>query len=160
MGLRGILDHRNAMPVGDRQDRIHIGQPTVQMHRDDGPGARRDGALDHGRVDVEGPRIGIDQHRRCAGIADGGDRRDEGHRRGDHLIARPDAEGEQRQVQRRRARVQRDRLARPAIGGEAALEGLDARAGDIGAARQGLEHRGIEFLANARILRADIKQGS
>ena len=33
--LRGVLDHRDAVPRGDRQDRVHVGRLPVEMHRHD-----------------------------------------------------------------------------------------------------------------------------
>ena len=115
-------------------------------------------ALDARRVDVPGERIGIDQHRRRAGIADGRDRRDEGHGGRDHLVAWPDTEREQREMQRGGAGIQRHGFPGAGKGGEGLLEGIDLRTGDVGAARQRLEHRGVEFRLDAGVLGAKIKQ--
>ena len=81
MRLGGVLDDRQAVLRGDRHDGVHVGQATVQVDGHDRLGARRDRALDARRVHRPGGRIDIDEHRRRAGVADGRDRRDEGHRR-------------------------------------------------------------------------------
>ena len=60
-----------------------------------------------------------------AGVADRRDGRDEGEGHGDHLVARADAGGEQRQVQRAGAGVDGDGVRRAAVGGEVALERRD-----------------------------------
>ena len=154
MRLGGVLDDLQAMLRGDRHDGVHVGHATVQVDGDNGLGARRDRALDGRRVDVPGERIGIDQHWRRAGVADGRDRGDEGHGGRDHLVARADAKREQREVQRGGAGIQRHGFLGMGVGGEGFLEGIDLRAGNIGAARQRLEHCGVEFRLDAGILSA------
>ncbi len=44
--LAGILDHDQAVAARDLEDRIHVGRLAVQVHRDDGLGARGDRRLD------------------------------------------------------------------------------------------------------------------
>src|SRR5689334_12760137 len=61
-------------------------------------------------------------------------------------------------MQRGGAGIQRHGFPGTGVGGEGFLEGIDLRAGNIGAARQGLEHRGVEFGFYAGILRAKIEQ--
>ena len=85
-------------------------------------GARRDGGFDLGRVEIVG--IGADVHkdRRGAGLGDGLGGGVEGERGGDHLVAGADAAGQQRQVQRRRARGHPDGFADADEAGEGFLE--------------------------------------
>ena len=90
-------------------------------------------------VDVhrEGLRIDVDVDRARADVADRGDGGDEGERHGDDFVAGPDAGGDQREMQRAGAGVDRDAVRRALVGGELLLEGLDFRAEDELA---GVEH--------------------
>ena len=45
----GVLDDREAVPVGDRDERVHVGHEPVQVDRHDRPGPRRDRRLDQRR---------------------------------------------------------------------------------------------------------------
>ena len=85
----------------------------------------------------------------CApGVDDRRDGRDEGERHRDHFVAGADAGGEQRQVQRARAGVDRDGLRRAAERGEVALERGDLVAED--------ELRAVEHAQDRRVdLRLD-----
>ena len=78
--------------------------------------------LDPRRVDVEGVGIDIDEDRARAEVAHHFGGRGEGERRGDDLVAGPDAEREQREMQRAGAMRDRERVARADIGGEFLLE--------------------------------------
>ena len=89
------------------------------MHGQDRLGPRRDRGLDRGRVHRPGRRVDVDEDRGRPGVDDRGDRGDEGHRHGDHLVARPDPGREQREMQRRGARVHRDGVPDAAVGREA-----------------------------------------
>ena len=50
--LGGILDDRYAMASANIQQSIHVAHITVQVHGDDGPGARRDGSFGQLRIDA------------------------------------------------------------------------------------------------------------
>ncbi len=65
--LAGILDHRQAVPVADRPDHVHVGDQAKQVDRADGTGPRRDRLLDSLGVDQVGVGLDIDEHRRRAG---------------------------------------------------------------------------------------------
>ena len=67
------------------------------------------------------------KHIARAGVDDRVDRRAEGHGARDDLVARSDPRGEDREVQRGGARAHGDRSVDAFVGGERALEGLDAR---------------------------------
>ncbi len=87
-------------------------------------GARRDGLLDARRVEVVRPRVGLDGDGRRARVGDGEPRGDVGVRGDDDLVARPDAQRAQDQVQRVEPVADADAVARAAVGGELRLEGL------------------------------------
>ena len=59
------------------------------VHAEDGAGARGDGRFDQLRIDVEGQRVDVHEHRRRAAIADAVGRGDEGMADRDHLVAGP-----------------------------------------------------------------------
>ena len=72
-------------------------------------------------------RLDVDEHRRGAAVADGVGGGDEGVADGDDLVARPHADGEQRQVQRRRAVGDGAGVRRADVGRELPLERGDLR---------------------------------
>jgi hypothetical protein len=116
--LGGVLDHHQAVGAGDGADGAHVGQPAVQMHGDDRLGARCDGRLQLGGIHRPGDGIDVDQPRRCVGVLDGRHGGHKGGGRGDDLVARTHAGGEQRQVQRRRSGADGDRFGAAAVVGE------------------------------------------
>ena len=65
-------------------------------------------------------RLDVDEDRRRAAVADGVGGGDEGVADGDDLVARPDADRQQRQVQRRGAVRHRAGVRRADVGGELA----------------------------------------
>ncbi len=125
MRLAGILDQRQAVAVGDRPQRRHVGRPAVQVDRQDAGGPGGDGRLDLLGIDVVGGRIHVDEHRGGAGMVDGVDGGDEGVGHRDDLVTGPDPHRPQDQLQGREARVDPDTVADPAVGGELLLEGHD-----------------------------------
>ncbi len=60
---------------------------------------RCNGAAHLGKVKVEGPCVNIDKDRCRTHIGNGLGGCNKGERRGDHLVARPNAQGSKRQVQ-------------------------------------------------------------
>ena len=50
--LGRVLDHDQAVPPRDRQDRIHVGRLPVQVHREDRLGALGDRRLEPGGIDA------------------------------------------------------------------------------------------------------------
>ena len=86
MGLRRVLDDGEPVPPRDLRDRVHVGEPAVQVHGKEGPRPRRDRRLDRGRVHRPGHRIDVHEDRGRPGVDDRGHRRDEGRRHGDHLV--------------------------------------------------------------------------
>ena len=76
---------------------VHRGRVAVEVHRHDRHGARRDRRRDRVRVEAEAARLDVDEDRLGAdqahGVRGGGER----ERRHDDLVARPDAQRQQRQ---------------------------------------------------------------
>ncbi len=127
-GAGGILDHGQAVGSRDRQDRARShGMPIWCTHRI----ARVRGVTARPRaagsmLKVAG--IDVDEHRHGAAVADGVGGGDEGVADGDHLVAGPDADGQQRQMQRGGAVGHGAGVRRADRGGELRLEGRDLRA--------------------------------
>ncbi len=140
--VRGVLDERDAAGPGQRAERVEVARLPRVVHRHHRPGARGDPALHLGRIQVE--RVGphVREHRRAAPVEHrvGGGR--EGERRGDHLVAGPDAGREDGRVQRGGPGGDRDAARRAHAGRDRLLEPGDGRAGGHPAAGQARHHRG------------------
>ena len=109
---------------------------------------RSDGRVDRGRIEVEGDRIDVDEHRPRAEPGDaagGGEERVGG---GDDLVARSDAKRHHRHQQRVGPRRDADGVLHAEQGGEFALEPLHLGAHDellaVADARDGREDRVAE----------------
>src|SRR5262249_26084530 len=132
---------------------------AVEVDGQDGPGARRDGLLDQGWVEVVGDRIDVHVDRRGADVADAPAGADPGVRRGDDLVAGADAAGAQGQVQGRGAVVEPDAVAHAEVTGEGALEPGDGRAEDEAPLGDDAVEGGLEFGADRVVLRGDVEEG-
>jgi hypothetical protein len=86
-GLSGILHHRNAMPVGDVHDGVHLAGDTGVVDHANGLGLCGDGRFNQPFVDIERvfPDINEDGHCSTQGKCIGGG--DKGVRGHDHLVA-------------------------------------------------------------------------
>ena len=127
VGLAAVLDHREVMPRRNPFDRSHVGGLAVEMNRHDRAGPGSYGRNDAFRVDREANRIDVGEHGTRAGHHDrqGGVRC--GERRGDHLIARPDAERAQHERDGVGAVADANGVRRASRGGEFRFERLDFR---------------------------------
>ncbi len=128
VSLGGVLDDRDASRLCELRQRVHVRGVAVEVDGDDGLGALSNELGD--RLRIQAPRVGIDfgQDRRCADVAHGIGSGDVRQRGDDDLVAGTDVQRQQRNVQRRRAVADGDRVARSAELGELALEALDVRA--------------------------------
>ena len=123
---------------GDRRDARQVAGHAHLVHAEDGLGARRDGGLETRRVDVEGVRLDVHEDRRGAAVADAVGGGDEGVADRDDLVARLDADRQQRQVQGGGAARDRAGVGGADQGGEGLLELRDPRALADPAGAQGL----------------------
>ncbi len=148
--MRRVLDHAQAAAPGDGEDRRHVGRQAAVVDRDHRLGLGRDRMLDLVRVDVERRRIDVDQLDVGAEVANDLGSGGEGVRRRDHLVARADAAGFERQVQPRRRRVDGERLQRGVAEkrAEVVLEALGLRAGRDPARAQRVDDLGDLGLAD------------
>ena len=120
--LRGVFDQRQIVLAANRQQRVQVRRVPVEMDRQDRLGARRDGAFDQLRVQVERRVVNIHIDRLGAHVGNGPTGGDESAGGGDDLIARADVEQQHRDMQRRGAAVEPDAMLRAAKPGEILLE--------------------------------------
>ena len=113
--LGRIFDHGNPVTVGDLHDPVNPVRHPVKGDRNDrlrfAPcfgNAIRDSRFEQVGIQVPCLTLGIDKHGRRTEIGNGMTRSTECKRLHQHLIARPDAAGQQRQMYRRRPRRQTD----------------------------------------------------
>ena len=142
--VRRVLDDLQMMAARDREQAVHVASMPGEVHRQNRAHAAMLAAFerlfDPRRVEVEGAGIDIDEHRPRSEIAEHLGRGRERERRGDDLVAGPDAEREQRQMQRARAMRNRQRVARADIGREFFFEALGLGAGGDPSGAQAVEH--------------------
>ena len=148
------------MPPGDLLDRTHLGGLAVEMHRNDRPGSRRDRRLDPPGVDVVGVGLDIDEDRPGTGPPDRSCRGEEGVRRGDHLVSRPDVEGQKRQQERVGTRSTTDTACGAAILGQLGLEPGDFRSEHEHLALENLADDRLDLVADRLVLRLEIQGGN
>ena len=158
MRLGGVLDQPEAVAAGDVEQRIEVGWLTIEVGRQKRLGARGDCRLDPRRIEVEGRRIGLDQHRGRADHRDGKQGGDIAVAGDDHLIARADVERPQGEVERVEPVADADAMAGPAIGGEFGFERLDLGAADIPARAEHAQHRSVDLRLKLAIGRAEIEE--
>jgi hypothetical protein len=150
-GMSRVLDDLQTVLCGQRPDRVHPARQAAVVHGQDGPGARRDHGLDVLGIEIE-IVADIGEHRGGAGLQDHVDGGAEGERRGDHLVARPDAHCGQRQMHGGRTRVHGQRVLRARVRAESRLE--------LRALRPGGHPPGGQHLGDRRrLLRAQIRRG-
>ena len=129
LGARGmgcILDEQQAAAAGEVTPGGAIDRVARVMHDDHGPGARgafrgRIGAGHHRQIE----RLDVDEYGSRSGIEDAVRGGDEGERRHEDLVAGSDAQSFQDQVERGRAGIHGDRVARVVLLGEGAFEGAN-----------------------------------
>ena len=115
----------------------------------------RDRRLDRRRVHVERQRIDLREHRRRAREQDRVGRGDERERRGDDLVARPEPERVQAQVEAGRAARDGDGVLHPDALGPGALEAGHHRAQRELAGAQHLVHQLALTIADDRLRERD-----
>ena len=143
--LRAVLDHRESHVPGDAQDGLHVGRQTEHVNRQDRPGLVRNRAFNPARVDVVGTGVDIDQHRLRADVFDRLDRGCKRKRARDDLVARPDADAGNSQVQRIGAGSASHSMIHTEICGCGVFKCAYIAPEDVGSAACDLEYARIEF---------------
>ena len=127
--MRRILEHPEAVPGGDRHDRVHVGRRAGVVYRDDADRAGRDRGLELPFVDLECFTMNVDVHRRRASDLDHVHRRSPRHRRRDHLVTRLQAQRNQTDVLACGGRRERQGVRKARVGRKVLLELLRLRTG-------------------------------
>src|ERR1019366_6451189 len=96
MRLSCIFEHSQAMLSRNRKDRIDIRWLAVQVYRDDGLGARRNGCINPADVNVVGGLQRFNRNWGCSTLAYGQPGCNEGVSRNDNFIPRANIHGAQR----------------------------------------------------------------
>ncbi len=99
-GVGSIFDHVQAMAARHRMQRIKIAGFARNMNRNNGPRLRRHPALGIGGIDIETSRHAVAEHGTSAEICDHLGGRGKGVGRQQYFIARLQADGVERQLQR------------------------------------------------------------
>ena len=76
MRLGAILDHRQSVAVGEREESIHVDRVPEEMHGDDRLRLRRDQVLDKVEIEIPGDPLGVDRDRHGAVVVRSERRRD------------------------------------------------------------------------------------
>ncbi len=122
-----VLDHDEAVPLGDRHDAIHVARQAVEVGRHDRPRPLGDRRLEGVGVEREGGRVDVGEDDLQAAHARQFGNHPEGERRDDDLRAGRQLERLQDVVEGHAAVRGRDGVAAARPGGERRLEGLDLR---------------------------------
>ena len=113
--LAGVLDEREA----ERPEPPHVSELPVEMDGEDESRAVRDRRSRGIGVEVEVCLLDVSDDRNAAGLRHRLERRDEGHRRDDHLLPALEARRDQRDTQRVEAARHPDAACNAGLGGEA-----------------------------------------
>ena len=158
MRLRAVLDQRDAALPRNGGERVHVGKAAVEVRHDHRARPWREAGAQRRGVHQQRRCVDLDVGRRRARRADRRRRVHAGIRRGRDLVARPDRERAQRELERIGAVADRHALARAAVRGELALERLDLGAEDVPAAVLNARDRRIELGAQRRVVAREVVQ--
>src|SRR6516164_10138009 len=122
--LCGILHDREPVPFSNRPEGLHVADATPQVHRHDRGSPRSHGCRHCFRID-ETVTSDVGKDRGSARAYDRSGRGDEGVRRRDDFVPRPDTSGDYSEYERIRAGVERYRMAGADVVADLALECLD-----------------------------------
>ena len=98
--LRRVLDERQAPCPADARDGIHVARHAVEVRCQHGHGARADGCLEGGRIEVAGSLTVVCEDRLQAPQQDHVDDVGDGDRRQHHLPAPRQVEGTEERIER------------------------------------------------------------
>ncbi len=136
MGLRGVFDDEDPRVVGDGEQAGHVGHLSVQVNDHDGPRAPGDRRAERFWRHEQRVVADVGKPRRRARTDHGGGSGDERVRWDDDLIAGPDPECSQAELQRIGPVGNTHGVIGATVGGPLPLEGLDRRAADVTGAEQ------------------------
>src|SRR5882757_1159257 len=99
------------MAMCNRKDRLHVRGAAKGMNSDDGACARRNGSLNQAGIEIERPRLDIEEYRGGALISNSISRRNKSERGHDHFITGTDSKRTDAQMQPCRSGANRDAKA-------------------------------------------------
>ncbi len=151
MGLRRVLEHRDAAALADLANRSHVGRLAIEVHRQDGARAPRDRALDALRVDVVRRLVRFHGNGARSRVAHRKPGRDVGVGGHDHFVSLANAPGAEHEHHGVHAVGDAHAVLRAAVGGEALLERFHLRAEDVPAGAHDAPARLVERGADLRV---------
>ena len=101
-GFRIVLDDTKAAVAGKLDERRHVARMPIDVNRDDCSGSLRHRICDRSCIERPRRRVDVDEHGSRSRMEDRARRRCKGEVRDYHLIARPNANTQQRQMKRGR----------------------------------------------------------
>src|SRR4029453_6242394 len=128
MCLCRVLEDKQAMFTRDRNDRVHVRRMAVKVYWDDALRMRGDLPSNSSRINIERPRVTVDEHRRGAAIGHGVSGGNVSKGRNDDFVAWLEAQRDQCEVQCIRSIVDGDGMFDAAKARETALELSDESA--------------------------------
>ena len=138
--LGAVLDNRETVSIGDCANLFDLAGQSEDMDRDDRLGARCNRRLDCRWIEVKRDRVDFRESDIRSSLQHAVGRRNERKRRGDDLIAGPDASLHEAKMKTRCATRDRSRVFDANPVGESALEARPHRAERKHARAQHLEH--------------------
>jgi hypothetical protein len=157
--LAGVLEHGEAAPVREFENRLQVRGVPVEVHGHDRPRARGDRPRDGARVEVEGRGVDVHEHRPRARLHDGERGERGGERRRHDLVSGPRPERAQAEVERVGAVRHRDRVLRAEGPRELALERLALGAEDEPAGVEDARDGGVDLATQRGHVRAEVDEG-
>ena len=128
MGLGAVLDERDVVGRAEASPGRDVARLPVQVHQQDGAGPGRQASLDALHRQQSGPGLDVSEDGSRSGANDGEDCREGRHRRRDDLVARPDPQAPQGDLDPVEPVRDADRIGRPAGLGPGLLEPRDVAA--------------------------------
>jgi hypothetical protein len=150
--LGRVFDDGQPMLRRQRVNAVVIGHLAEQTDGQNGLGARGDGRQQQVHVDVEGVRLNIHENGPRSHQGNDLGRADPGEGNRNDFVARPDAQGAQRDLQRVRAAGAGDAMPRSDVLGQGLLQFQNFRPHDVLAVGQNGPHPLVNFRFVAPVL--------
>ena len=157
--LAGVLDDHDAFLVGDLQERRHITRIAVEMYWKKCLGARVDLLRDGLRRQRQGFTVHVGEDRSRSGSTDRERGKRRGHRGGDHLVPRTNAQRPKRKCEGIGSGSDADGMGRTRYGRELSLEGFDLGTQNEPAALYHPRHRVPDLRGHALVLGGEVDEG-
>jgi len=158
-GLGGVLDDGDVPIARRRQDRVHVGTLAEQVHRHDGLRPVGHGGRETRGVQVVRLRVDVHEDGPGAEAGHASGRREEGERRGDDLVAWPDAETHESVQDGVRAARGPDAERGVGVLGDGLFAVGHLRSADAPLCLEDLVDGGVDFVADGIVLGYEVEHG-